>query len=186
MLVALLAIFNPPLFRALHWGHPEEFLAAGLCVGAVIAATRGRSLLAALLLGLAVATKQWAVIAIVPTLLAASEHRVRLLLVSGAIAAAIAMPALALAPKAVVATHTSIVNAQPVASPPNVWWLISTPRTAAERKYSSPGFAAKIPAWAGTDQPSVDRPARASPSAGCSGAAGRCCDPRTRSACSRC
>ena len=150
MLVALLAIFNPPTFRALHWGHPEEILAAGLCVGAVIAATRGRSLLAGLLLGLAVATKQWAVIAVIPTLLAASEQRIRLLLVSGAIAAAIAMPALALAPKAVVASHATIVNAQPVASPPNVWWLISTPRTAAERKYSSPGFAAKIPAWAGT------------------------------------
>jgi hypothetical protein len=149
MLVALLVIFNPPVFRALHWGHPEEFLAGALCVGAVIAATRERGLLAAVLLGLAVATKQWAVIAIVPTLLAASEHRLRLLLVCGAIAAAIAMPAVALAPKSVVATHTSIVNAQPVASPPNVWWPISTPRSAAERKASSPGFAAKIPAWAG-------------------------------------
>ena len=150
LLVGLLAVLNPGTLRALHWGHPEEFLAGALCVGAIIAATRRRSLLAGLLLGLAVATKQWAVIAVIPTLLAACDHRIRLLLVSGAVAGAIALPNLLLAPQSVVGMHTSLAQAQPVASPPNVWWPISTPRTAAERRESSKGFGAKIPAWAAT------------------------------------
>ncbi len=150
LLVALLAVFNPGTLRSLHWGHPEEFLAAALCVGAILAALRERTLLAALMLGLAVATKQWAVIAIVPTLLAASGQRIRLLFVAGALAVAIALPALVLSPQSVIATHSSLVQAQPVASPPNVWWLISTPRTTTEREAGAPGFAAKIPQWAGT------------------------------------
>src|SRR5690349_15259577 len=80
-LVAGLAVINPVTFRALHWGHPEELLAAALCVGAVLAALRERELLAGLLLGLAVATKQWALIAVLPTLLATSQRRVLLLAV---------------------------------------------------------------------------------------------------------
>ncbi|MEY2514805.1 MAG: hypothetical protein QOJ89_2163 [bacterium] len=149
LLVALIAVFNPGAFRALHWGHPEEILAGVLCVGAIIAATRDRRLLAGLLLGLAVGTKQWAVIAIIPTLLAASEQRIRVLLVAGALAAVIALPSMLLAPHAVVSTNVSLVRAQAVATPPNLWWLISTPRSAAERE-SIPGLAAKIPTWAGT------------------------------------
>jgi hypothetical protein len=150
LLVGLLAVLNPGTFRSLHWGHPEEILAGALCVAAIIAATRERALLAGLLLGLAVATKQWAVIAIVPTLLAASRQRIRLLVVAGTLAGAIALPSLLLSPHAVVSTQASIVHAQPVAGPANVWWPISTPRSAAERAASVPGFAARIPAWAGT------------------------------------
>ncbi|HEV7807744.1 MAG TPA: glycosyltransferase 87 family protein [Solirubrobacteraceae bacterium] len=150
LLAGLLAVFNPGTLRSLHWGHPEEILAGALCVGAIIAAERDRGLLAALLLGLALGTKQWAVIAIVPTLLAASAQRVRLLLIAGAVAVAIALPAVLLSPQAVIGTNRSLVRALPVASPPNVWWLISTPRGAAERAASVPGFAATIPTWAGT------------------------------------
>ncbi|MEA2139355.1 MAG: hypothetical protein QOG56_2505 [Solirubrobacteraceae bacterium] len=150
LLAGLLAVFNPGTLRSLHWGHPEEILAGALCVGAIIAAARERGLLAALLLGLALGTKQWAAIAIVPTLLAASEQRLRLLAIAGALAVAIALPSLLLAPHAAVRMQTSVVQAQPVVSPPNVWWLISTPRSAAERKVNAPGFAAEIPTWAGT------------------------------------
>jgi hypothetical protein len=150
LLVGLLAVLNPGTFRSLHWGHPEEILAGALCVGAIIAATRGRGLLAGVLLGLAVATKQWAVIAVIPTLLAATRQRIRLGVVAGALAAVIALPALLLQPQAVVGTHAAIVQAQPVAGPANVWWPFSTPRTAAERKAGAPGFAARVPAWIGT------------------------------------
>jgi hypothetical protein len=150
LLVGLLTVLNPGTFRSLHWGHPEEILGAALCVGAILAATRGRSLLACVLLGLAVATKQWAVIAVVPTLLAATRHRMRLTLLAGALAVAVALPALVLQPQAVIATHHAIVQAQPVAGPANVWWPFSTPRTAAERTAGAPGFDAKIPTWMGT------------------------------------
>jgi hypothetical protein len=140
LLVGLLAVLNPGTFRSLHWGHPEEILAGALCVGAIVAATRGRGLPAGVLLGLAVATKQWAVIAVIPTLLAATRHRIRLSLVAGALAGAIALPALLLQPQAVVGTHAAIIQAQPVAGPANVWWPFSTPRTAVERNAGAPGF----------------------------------------------
>jgi hypothetical protein len=149
LLVGLLCVLNPGTFRALHWGHPEELLAGSLCVGAIVAATCRRGLLAGLLLGLALATKQWAAIAIIPTLLAAGEHRIRLILVAGSVAAAIALPALIMQPQAVVGVHKSIAQAQPVVTPANVWWPFSTPRTAAERA-GVPGFAEKIPTWLGT------------------------------------
>lgn len=93
-LVAGLAVINPLTFRALHWGHPEEILTAALCVGAVLLALRDRSLLAGLLLGLAIASKQWAVIAVLPTLMAASEGRLRMLALTALTAAALTLPLL--------------------------------------------------------------------------------------------
>ncbi|MDP1850589.1 MAG: glycosyltransferase 87 family protein [Solirubrobacteraceae bacterium] len=150
LLVAVLAVVNPGTLRSMHWGHPEEFLGAALCVGAILAATRRHHLLAGVLLGLAIATKQWAVIAIIPTLLAAGGQRIRLTAIAGAIAIAIALPAVILQPDAVVATHTAITQAQPVVAPANVWWPFSSPRTAAEREAGARGFAAEIPTWLGT------------------------------------
>jgi hypothetical protein len=147
LLVTVLAVLNPGTLRSMHWGHPEEFLAGALCVGAIIAATRGRNLFAAVLLGLAIATKQWALIAIVPTLLATSEHRVRLLAVAGTLAVLIALPAILLAPQSVVGTQKQIVQVPAVTAPASVWWPLSSPRTAAERKAGSRGFAAEIPSW---------------------------------------
>lgn len=150
LLVGLLVVLNPGTFRSLHWGHPEELLAGALCVGAIIAAAHGRSLLAGLLLGLALATKQWTLIAVIPTLLAASGQRLRLVLVAGTLAIVVALPALALSPQAVAGTQRSlVVQAQAVVSPPNVWWPLSSPRSAAERKAGAPGFAAKLPRWMG-------------------------------------
>lgn len=93
-LVAGLAVINPVTFRALHWGHPEELLCAALCVGAVLAALRERELLAGVLLGLAIATKQWALIAVLPVLLAAPRRQLPLLAIAGAIAAAFYLPGL--------------------------------------------------------------------------------------------
>src|SRR5436309_9498495 len=56
-----LAALGPMNFHALADGHPEELLGAALCAIAVIAASSGRSPLAAgLVLGLAIGTKQWA------------------------------------------------------------------------------------------------------------------------------
>jgi hypothetical protein len=62
------------MLRALEIGHPEEMLGAALCVGAVLAALWQRPALAAVLLGLALANKAWAVLAIGPVLVAL-EHR---------------------------------------------------------------------------------------------------------------
>lgn len=81
----------PVLLRALDYGHPEEVLAAGLVVLAVWAAPR-RRLAAGALLGLAVASKPWALVAIGPVLLCAGSGRVRLLAASAASGAAVLAP----------------------------------------------------------------------------------------------
>jgi len=85
---AALCVANPFAWDAVRLGHGEELLAGALCVGAVLAARRRRTLLGAALLGLALATAQWAAIAILPVLAAARTRRVRLL----AMAAAVALP----------------------------------------------------------------------------------------------
>ena len=126
--VSVVAFLNPGVFRSIHWGHPEELLGAALCAGAVLAALRDRTVAAALLLGLAVATKQWAVIAVVPTLLAASHRRVPLALGAGAVAVALMAPTVLAAPAAFVDVHKEVAVAGGPVSPPNVWFPFSEPR----------------------------------------------------------
>jgi hypothetical protein len=86
VLVPGLIAVNPLTARALKFGHPEEILAAALCVAAALAAGRRRPLLAGVLLGAAVATKQWALLAALPVLVAAPRGE-RLRLAAGAVAA---------------------------------------------------------------------------------------------------
>jgi glycosyl transferase family 87 len=86
---------NPLVRDALVLGHPEEILGGALCVGAVLAALRGHSARAGLLLGLALATKQWALIAVLPVLAAAPTRRLRVIVVAGAVAAALTVPLIA-------------------------------------------------------------------------------------------
>lgn len=90
-----LLLAGPLTAKALFWGHPEEPLGALLCVAAVLLAGRGRPALAGVALGLALATKQWSVLAILPALLAAGEgNRLRLASVAAAIAAVALAPLL--------------------------------------------------------------------------------------------
>jgi hypothetical protein len=92
ILVVGLVMGGPMTFKALFWGHPEELLAAALAVAAVLLAPR-RPLVAAVLLGCAVATKQWALLAVVPVVaVAAPEWRLRMLLLAGGVAAAWTAP----------------------------------------------------------------------------------------------
>ena len=89
---AALCLVNPLTWEAIRLGHPEELLGGALCVGAVLAALRARILPAAVLLGLALATKQWAVIAVLPVLAAAPTGRVRLFAVASGLALCLTMP----------------------------------------------------------------------------------------------
>lgn len=68
----VLAVFvaNPITLDALEVGHPEELMIGALCVVALIAASDGRALAAGVLAGLAIAGKEWALIALGPVLLA--------------------------------------------------------------------------------------------------------------------
>ena len=75
---AAICLVNPLTWDALRLGHPEELLGAGLVVLAALWAVEGRSPQAGIALGLALATKQWALIAALPILVAAPRERVRL------------------------------------------------------------------------------------------------------------
>jgi hypothetical protein len=85
---------GPITAKALVWGHPEELVGALLCVLAVVLASRRRVVLAGVALGLALATKQWAVLAILPTVIACPGQRTRLLTVMAGVAAVFILPML--------------------------------------------------------------------------------------------
>jgi hypothetical protein len=123
--VLLLCAGNPITLRALDIGHPEELFGGVLCVGAVLAALRGRGNLAAVLLGLALANKAWALLAVGPVLLALPDRRARTLAIAGAIAGVIMLPLLlagapAAHPGAAVETGT-------IFQPWQVWWALGSP-----------------------------------------------------------
>jgi len=123
-----LVVLNPLTFRALHWGHPEELLAAALCVGAVLCVLGGRDILGAVLLGLAVATKQWAVLAILPVLLAGPRRPFVVALLAGAIAAALTIPLLLADPGRFGAVTESAAGqsfAGASTTPWNIWWPLA-------------------------------------------------------------
>ena len=103
-LVLGLCVANPVTLRALELGHAEELLCAALAIGAVLAAGRGRTIAAALLLGLAIATKAWAVLAIGPVLLALPARRLLALGIAGAVTAIV------LAPIALAGSHGTLVQ----------------------------------------------------------------------------
>jgi hypothetical protein len=127
-LAAGLAVINPLTFKALHWGHPEELLAAALCVGAVLAALRDRPLLAGLSLGLALATKQWALLAVLPVLLAVPQRRLGLIAVAGAVAALLTLPLMLANPQQFGGVAESAAGqsfAGTSTSPWNIWWPLS-------------------------------------------------------------
>jgi hypothetical protein len=92
VLVLALCVANPITLRALELGHPEELLGAALSIGAVLMASSRRTVLAGVLLGLAIATKAWAVLAIGPVLLALPGRRMLALAIAGAVTAAVLAP----------------------------------------------------------------------------------------------
>jgi hypothetical protein len=118
-----LAVLGPMNFHALADGHPEELLGAALCVIAVLAASSGRSPLAAgVVLGLAIGTKQWAVLAVGPALLAAPRGRVVIASAGLAIAGAIlVLPALAGSHHAL-SSASSVAPASTSVMPASIWW----------------------------------------------------------------
>jgi hypothetical protein len=121
--VVALVVAGPLTSAALKWGHPEELLAAALCVGGAIAAVRGRVLVGGLLLGLALATKEWAWLAILPVAITVSTGRIRMLVVAGGTAALFALPMLIGDPGRFIAQiHHYGVPGNGL-TPANVWWV---------------------------------------------------------------
>jgi hypothetical protein len=92
VLIVCVCMFNPLVNDALYYGHPEELLTASLAAAALLAASERRATTAAMLAGLAVASKQWALLAVCPVLLAAEGRRLRSAAVMAGTAALVSAP----------------------------------------------------------------------------------------------
>jgi hypothetical protein len=141
VLCVLLCVANPIVYRALQLGHPEEALGAALCVAAVLVALRGRAVVAGLLLGLAIANKEWAVLAAGPVLLALPAGRWRAVLIAGAVTGAFELPLFLSSPSPSVGTSRLVVSQTGgFFYPFQAFWFLGTP---------GHWVAAMGPAWHG-------------------------------------
>lgn len=124
VVVAALVIGGPLSVQALKWGHPEELLAAGLCIGGVIAAVRQRPTLAGVLIGLAFATKLWAWLAFLPALMVvATGARLRFCAFAAGVAALLVVPMFLGDPgRFMDQIHHYGVPGNGL-TPTNVWWV---------------------------------------------------------------
>lgn len=120
-----LFVGSPLVLFTLEIGHPEEMLGGSLCVAALLTARAGRANWTGALLGLAVANKSWALIAVLPVLAAMPGGRRRAAVVAAGVAAAVLAPFL-------IAAHlggrgaSGGLGAQsgPIFEPPQLlWWL---------------------------------------------------------------
>jgi hypothetical protein len=128
-MVATLCLVNPLTFAAIETGHPEELLTAVLAVAAVAVASEGRTWRAALLLGLAVASKQWAVMAILPVLMALPAQRLKVALGAGAIALALTLPSFVAAPGAFLEVQHHAAATGRIVDPWSVWYPMASVTT---------------------------------------------------------
>jgi hypothetical protein len=122
-LAIVLCVASPAAVLALQFGHPEDLLGAVLCVAAVLAASRERPLVAGLLLGLAVANKEWGVLAAGPVVVALPSGRARALLAAAAVAGAVLAP-LVLFGGGFSASVASSAGSGALNSPFTFWWLL--------------------------------------------------------------
>jgi hypothetical protein len=119
---------NPVSLAAVQRGHPEELLTCALVLGAVLAAVRSRPLWAAVLLGLALGTKQWALLAALPVLLLCRPgHALRAALVAAAVAAALTVPMAVGDPGRFSQNNRMAQGGWFHASRMSVWWPLSSP-----------------------------------------------------------
>lgn len=117
-------VANPLTLSALELGHPEELLGGVLCVVAVLLAYREQPLWAGLVLGVAIANKEWALLAVGPVLLALPVRR-WLCLACAAVTAAVILGPLVLAGGAsfTAGTSAAATPSSVIFQPWQVWWF---------------------------------------------------------------
>jgi hypothetical protein len=136
--VGALLLVNPATFAAVQRGHPEELLTVALVLGATLAAIRSRPLLAAVLLGLALGTKQWALLAVVPVLLVCGPgHRLRAALVAAALAGALVAPLALANPDRFAQNNRAAEGGWAHASRLSIWWPLGSAEEV--RRGNAPG-----------------------------------------------
>jgi hypothetical protein len=123
----LLCVANPLAVPALQLGHPEDLLGAVLCIAAVLCALSDRPMWAAVLLGLAIPNKEWALVAVGPVLVALPRARLRTLLTIGVVAAALFAPLLVRASSGLVAQASAAgLTTGSIFQPWQLWWFLGT------------------------------------------------------------
>ena len=156
-LVVALAAGSPIAYQALLYGHPEDLLAAAASVLAVLAARDGRATLAGVLLAIAAATKQWAVLAVLPAMLAAPRGAWRIGLIAGVGAALALVPPMLANP----ASHAPLVTSGALFHPHQVWWPFGVPAPA---EFTAAGHGSSRRPRGCPRSPSADRRAGAAAS----------------------
>jgi len=144
VLALLLCAANPITLVALWQGHPEELLGAVLCVAAVLLAMDGRPVLSGVLLGLAIANKEWGLLATGPVLLALPDRRPRALLSAVAVAALFTAPFVLAAGGFATSVQSAAVNVGGIFQPWQVWWFLGSHAHAVKAGYRTP------PGWVET------------------------------------
>lgn len=129
VLLASLCLLNPLTFEALRNGHPEELLTASLAVAAIAVAAEKRVAATAILLGLAVTSKQWAVIAILPALMVLPAQRVRVAIASAAVTALLLLPGFAASSSSFLGVQSEAAGTGQVVTPWSAWYPLATSET---------------------------------------------------------
>jgi hypothetical protein len=125
--IAVFVLLEGPATRAaIRLGHPEEPLTAMLATAAVVAAIRGRSGWAGLLIGVAIATKAWALIAVPPVLAGLPAQRRRAVTIAAAVAAVLIAPGAIANPSALLASGSRLAGRNLV-NPFSLWWPLGRP-----------------------------------------------------------
>ncbi|MHB8690846.1 MAG: hypothetical protein ACYDHH_06330 [Solirubrobacteraceae bacterium] len=137
LIAAGIIVAGPATVEAVRVGHPEELLAAVLATTAVLAAVRGRPGWAWPLLGMAVGTKQWALLAAPCVLLALPDRRIAVAVKAGALALALSAT-LPLVDPAAFTRAASSVGSVRFANPFGIWWPFGTPIGAAGHSAFAP------------------------------------------------
>jgi Glycosyltransferase family 87 len=152
-LALAICVVNPITLNALEVGHPEELLGACLCVAAVLLASEDRGLWAGAALGLAIANKEWALLAAGPVLLALpARRRVPCLAIAVATAGAVLAPlALVRAGGFVSATRTAATSPSAIFQPWQIWWFFGEHGALVHGAFGAPKPGYRVgPAWTGT------------------------------------
>ncbi|MGD0454814.1 MAG: glycosyltransferase 87 family protein [Solirubrobacteraceae bacterium] len=122
LLIVALSVLNPLTSSAIALGHPEELLTASLCIGALVAALKQRAVLTIVLLGLALACKQWSVVTILPTLFALERGRFRALVGALAVAALVTVPEVVGSPSTYLRNQLFLAHEHMTESSVWSWW----------------------------------------------------------------
>jgi hypothetical protein len=142
----LLVAGNPLTLRGLEIGHPEELFGGVLCVAAALSAGARRPLLAGVLLGLALANKQWALIAVVPLLAILPDRRPRMLAAAGTTCLLVMLPLL-LGGSAVETTKAVAQDGGLIFQPWHIWWFLGEHGETVTGIFGSYPDHRNIPTW---------------------------------------